>query len=138
VPASIKVSSSNGDVDTLAVKEFIAYITFDAGNLPVAGGTPSADNQLRTVVLTSKNYGHQGSNNLTAQFLDPAASNSPLAVSLLGNAIRVNLATDATGAITSTAAEVAAAINAHPQVSNLVSATPFRTSTGAGVVQATP
>ncbi len=201
VPASIKVASSNGDVDTLTVKEWIAkdppkptapltgfvthyndsqeaykkvrdlatefpnisqavklpettfgyqrraqtmigyqtnsYITFDAGNLPVAGAH-TVDRQPSTNGRPElKNYGHQGSNSLTAQFLDPAANSAPLTVSLLGNAIRVSLATNATGAITSTAAEVAAAINAHPQVSTLVSATPFRTNAGAGVVQAT-
>ena len=65
-----------------------SYITFDANNLPVAGGAPSTANQARAVILTSKTFGHLGGNTLTAQFLDPAANNSPLTVSLTGNAIQ--------------------------------------------------
>ena len=54
------------------------YVTFDANNLPVAGASPAAANQPRTVVLTSKAYGHLGGNNLTAQLVDPGAANAPL------------------------------------------------------------
>ena len=106
------------------------YVTFDAGNLPVAGGAPTGDNQRRTIVLTSKAYGHLGGNSLTAQLLDPGAANAPLTVSLTGNAIRVNLATDAGGAITSTAAAVVDAINANQQVANVVTASLYRTAAG--------
>ena len=128
LPASIKIAGSNGDTDTIDVREWIAqnppppgpgflsgfvthyndsqeayekmrdlaaefpniaqvyklpeqtrgyqrkaqtmlgynatapYVTFDANNLPVAGAAPSAANQARTVVLTSKAYGHLGGN----------------------------------------------------------------------------
>ncbi len=115
----------------------VGYVRFDANNLPVAGATPTTAQQPSTVVLTSKNYGHQGSNSLAAQINAPAtgAANQALSVALNGFKININPATDANGAITSTAAQVADAINAHPQVSSLVSATPFRTNTGAGVVQ---
>ena len=50
----------------------VGYVRFDANNLPVAGATPTTAQQASTVVLTSKNYGHQGGNNLTAQIVDPA------------------------------------------------------------------
>ena len=106
------------------------YVTFDASNLPVAGSAPNTANQPRTVVLTSKVYGHEGGNNLTAQLVDPGAPNAPLSVSLTGNLIRVSLATDTAGAITSTAAQVVDALNAHPQIADLVTASLYRTAAG--------
>ena len=106
------------------------YVTFDANNRPVAGAAPSTANQGRTVVLTSKAYGHLGGNNLSAQLVNPGAPDAPLTVSLTGNSIRVSLATDPTGAITSTAAQVVAALNANPDVANVVTASLYRTSTG--------
>jgi hypothetical protein len=112
------------------------YITFDESNRPVAGGTPPGSQQGSVVVLSSERMGHLGGNTLAAQIVAPAAgaTNQPLSVALNGSKINITPATDATGAITSTAAEVATAINAHPQVSTLVKATPFRTNPGASVV----
>ena len=66
------------------------------------------------VVLTSRAWGHEGGNDIKAQFVNPGAANSPLSVSALGNEIMVSLATNASGALSSTAADVVAAINAHP------------------------
>jgi hypothetical protein len=63
-------------------------------------------------------------------------SNLPLEVSVDGRAVKVNLAKDATGAPASTAKQVADAIEA--SASGLIDrAHPYRTSTGAGIVQAT-
>jgi hypothetical protein len=203
MPAMIKVASSNGDSDTLDVREWIAqnppglpggflsgfvthyndsqeaykkmrdlaaefpniaqvydlpektvgyqrkaqtmlgysttsYVTFDAQNRPVAGAAPNTANQPRTVVLTSKAYGHLGGNSLTAQLVNPGAPNAPLSVSLAGNAITVSLATDPAGVITSTAAQVVAALNANPDVANLVTASLYRTSSGNTAVVAGP
>jgi Zinc carboxypeptidase/Chitobiase/beta-hexosaminidase C-terminal domain len=106
------------------------YVTFDAQNRPVAGQGPSQANQGRTVVLTSKAYGHEGGNSLTAQLVDPGAADAPLGVSVTGNDIRVSLATDSAGAITSTAAQVVAALNADQQFANVATAALYRTSTG--------
>ena len=196
MPASVKVAAPNGDVDTLATREWIAenpsppgpgvlkgfvthyndsqeaykkmrdlatefpniseavklpeqtrgyqrkaqtmlgysattpYVTFDATNRPVAGASPATANQPRTVVLTSKAYGHLGGNSLTAQIVNPGAGDAPLSVAVTGNQIRVSAATDSAGAITSTAAQVVAAINADPAASSLVLASLWRTSTG--------
>src|SRR3954452_23570620 len=119
----------------------VPYVRFDANNLPVAGASPTTGAQQNgTVVLTSKSFGHLGGNGLAAQINAPAAgaANQALSVTLAGNRISINPATDANGAITSTAAQVVAAINAHPQVSTLVKASLWRTNTGAGVVQAGP
>ncbi|MDA0172071.1 M14 family zinc carboxypeptidase [Solirubrobacter taibaiensis] len=115
--------------------ETVGYVRFDDGNLPVAGTTPTAAQGPSTVVLTSKEYGHQGGNSLTARILPAAGNDQALSVALVGNAIRVTPATNATGAITSTANQVIAAINAHPDVSQLVTASKYRLTTGDGVVQ---
>ena len=55
-------------------------------------------------------------------------------VGVNGNMIRVNLATDATGAITSTAKQVVDAINANAAAAALVTASVYRTNAGAGIV----
>ena len=116
----------------------VGYVRFDANNLPVAGASPTTAQQAGTVVLTSKSFGHLGGNSLTAQIVDPGAgaANQALSVTLAGNTISITPATDANGAITSTAAQVVDAINAHPAVSTLVKASLWRTNAGAGVVQA--
>ena len=114
------------------------YVRFDANNLPLAGSAPSTAQQASTVVLTSKAYGHLGGNNLTAQLVDPGAPNSPLSVSMTGNAIRVGLATDSAGAITSTAAQVVAALNAYPPFADVATASLYRTSPGNLPVMAGP
>ena len=53
---------------------------------------------------------------------------------MAGNDDHGHAATDATGAITSTAAQVVAAINANADAAALVDASQYRTNTGAGVV----
>jgi hypothetical protein len=115
------------------------YIRFDDDGLPLAGSSPTAAQQASTVVLTSKAYGHMGGNSLFAQIMDPAgAVNQPLSVTLAGATIRINPATDEDGQITSTAAQVVEAINNHPVVSTVVTASRWRTNAGNGVVQPGP
>ena len=89
------------------------------------------------VVVESHDWGHEGGDNLSVQFVNPGAANSPLSVSVVGGTlIRVSLATDVTGALTSTAAQVVAAINASGQASQLVRSFNYRGSAGGGIVQA--
>ena len=59
-------------------------------------------------------------------------------MTLTGNDLRVSLATDANGALTSTAAQVAAAINASPGASAKLVAQTYRGNAGEGIVQARP
>ena len=101
------------------------------GNLP--GATPT-----QAVILTSRTWGHEGGNDLTAEFVNPLTPNAPLTVSFVGNDLRVSLATDASGVLTSTAAQVAAAINATPGASAKLVAQTYRGNAGAGIVQARP
>lgn len=88
------------------------------------------------VGIDSKAWGHEGGNAIRVRALNPGAANSPLSVGVSGNDITVSLATNGAGALTSTAAQVVAAINANPAASALVSAYTYRGSTGTGVVAA--
>jgi hypothetical protein len=118
---------------------------------PYDGGTVASQNRPtqpppsirvadrgQAVVLTSKAWGQDGGNGITAEFKDPLAANAPLGVAVTGSAITVNLATDATGKITSTAAQIVSALNADPAASALVSAETYRSNAGGDPVVATP
>jgi hypothetical protein len=99
------------------------------------GSTPPGSQQSGAVVLTSRAWGHEGGNNITAEFRNPGVANSPLSVSVVGNDITVDLATNETGALSSTAAQVVSAINGHAGATALVVANTFRGNAGAGIVQ---
>jgi uncharacterized protein YbjQ (UPF0145 family) len=106
------------------------------GGNPGGSVTGGAANTSRTVVVTSKAWGHEGGNDLTIALANPGVGDSPLSVAVAGNAIMVNLATDAGGALTSTAAAVVAAVNADTAASALIYAHLYRGNAGAGIVQA--
>ncbi|GAA1181090.1 M14 family zinc carboxypeptidase [Ornithinimicrobium humiphilum] len=88
------------------------------------------------VGIDSKAWGHEGGNGIVVSTVNPGTANSPLNVSVSGKNITVSLATNASGAVTSTAAQVAAAINASPEASDLVTAYTYRGNAGTGVVAA--
>jgi uncharacterized repeat protein (TIGR01451 family) len=87
------------------------------------------------VLLIAKDWGQEGGNDTQAEFMAPAALNSPLSVSVTGRKITVNLATALPGVGTSTAAQVVAAINAHSAASALVTAYTYAGNAGGGIVQ---
>jgi hypothetical protein len=62
-------------------------------------------------------------NDISVRYLDPGVVNAALAVSVVGKQITVSLATDGTGAITSTASQIKSAIDVHGTAPLLVSAT---------------
>ncbi|MDP4502135.1 M14 family zinc carboxypeptidase [Nonomuraea turcica] len=95
-------------------------------------GTPPA----AAVVITSAAYGSEGGNDLAVELVDPGAPGRALQVTVNGKLITVSLATDGSGALTSTAAQVAAAINAMPGIP--VRASTYRTDPGAGVMAPAP
>ncbi|MEV4534568.1 M14 family metallopeptidase [Asanoa sp. NPDC049518] len=89
------------------------------------------------VVLSSAAWGHQGGNDITVEFVERSGANLPLGVEVTGKAIRVLLATNADGAVSSTAAQVSTALETQSQ--GLVDrAHPYRTNAGTGIVAATP
>ena len=82
------------------------------------------------VVLTAKDWGHEGGNQVQAEFRNPGAANQPLSVAVTGKLIEVVLGTDGTGALNSTAKQVVDAINANPAAAALVMATTYRGNRG--------
>ena len=99
-------------------------------------GNLQGANATQAVILESKAMGHEGGNLLTAQLVNPGTPSSPLSVSMNGMDLTVSLATDATGTLTSTAAQIVAAINADPAASALFRAFTYRGNAGAGVAVA--
>ncbi|BCJ67198.1 M14 family metallopeptidase [Polymorphospora rubra] len=92
------------------------------------GGTGQA-----AVVVSSAAWGHEGGNDVTVEFVERPGADLPLTVEVAGKAVRVLLAKDAAGAVASTAAEVAAAVETGSQ--GLIDrAHPYRTNTGTGIV----
>jgi Zinc carboxypeptidase/Chitobiase/beta-hexosaminidase C-terminal domain len=90
------------------------------------GVTPNTRlGQESAVVLTSRAWGHEGGNDITAEFRHPNAPNSPLTVSMVGNDLLVLLGTNEAGQLSSTAAQVVDAINASPTASQKLVASQF-------------
>ncbi len=84
------------------------------------------------VAVDSLAWGHQGGNDISVELADPGTADAPLAVTVTGTAVRVDLATDGSGTVTSTAEQVVAALNA--QAGTLLTAYTYRGSPGTGVV----
>jgi Zinc carboxypeptidase/Chitobiase/beta-hexosaminidase C-terminal domain len=112
------------------------------GGAPYAGqiGNLSAAAAQQAVVLESLADGDEGGNDLFATFNNPGAANSPLTVTMTGNELVVSLATDATGALSSTAVQVVDAINANPDAAAKLKAFRYRgfAVAGTGITLATP
>lgn len=89
------------------------------------------------ITFTSKLAGVAG-DAIRVALVDPGANNAALGVVVAGNAITVNLATSAGGAITTTATQLIAAIAGNAAANALVGAANTGASTGAGVVTALP
>jgi hypothetical protein len=92
--------------------------------------------QAGTVVVESLDWGHEGGNDLWVEFLDPGAPDESLSVDVEGDTITVELATDATGALSSTAVEVIEEINDDNEAEDIVRSFTYRGNTGEGIVQA--
>lgn len=87
------------------------------------------------IVLTAKEDVREG-NDVSLTIVDPPGNNAALSVTVSGNAITVNGATDGVSALTSTASQVIAAINADAAASALVTASLAAANDGTGVVTA--
>lgn len=87
--------------------------------------------------FTSKLTGVQG-NNISLRLVNPGTNSAALSINVTGQAITVNLATSAGGAITTTATQLATAIAANAAANALVGVANTGASTGAGVVTALP
>jgi len=110
--------------------------TTNPGSSLSGADTPAAAlARSRAVVLTSRAWGHEGGNDIRAEFVNPGVANAPLEVSVAGSVMTVRPATNAAGEITSTAAQVVEAINGNAQASNLLVARTYRGNAGGGAVQ---
>jgi hypothetical protein len=81
-------------------------------------------------------WGHEGGDDIWVEFLNPGAASQPLSVDVDDDVVTVELATDATGALSSTAAQVVAAINDDNEAEDIVRSFTYRGNAGAGIVQA--
>src|SRR4051812_28242106 len=94
----------------------------------------SAQAATSAVVLTAKDWGQEGGNDVMAEFRTQTGNNLPLSIAVNGKLIEAFLGTNATGAPNSTAKQVVDAINAKPAAAALVKATTYRGNRGAGIV----
>jgi hypothetical protein len=97
-------------------------------------GTAAAN----TFYVTSKAYGSKGGNDISVTVTQPATASAPLSIAVDGKNVTVNLATDASGAISSTARQVVDAVNADTGAAALLTASTYRGNAGAGLVAAAP
>jgi hypothetical protein len=120
-------------------------VTFDGTDLVVNLATDSGDaatvNLASTganndITVTADAAGSAG-NSYSVEFIDPSANNATLSVTTADYLkFTVNLATGAGGAITSTAAQVIAALNAYAPFAALMTAANTGGNNGSGVVTA--
>jgi hypothetical protein len=89
------------------------------------------------VAIDSVAWGHEGGNDIRVALTSPGTANSPLSVAVDGSTVTVSVATDASGTVTSTAAQVVEAINASSEASALIVAYTYRGNAGSGVVAPT-
>ena len=105
-----------------------------AGTTMPGNSLVGATAQSQAVVLTSRAWGHEGGNDITAEFRNPGVPSLPLSVTVSGKDILVNLATDAAERCPAQS-QVVSAINGDPVASTLVVALTYRGNAGAGIVQ---
>ncbi|MEU1360370.1 hypothetical protein ABZ356_11055 [Micromonospora zamorensis] len=79
-----------------------------------------------TVSVTSTACGSEGGNNVTMSLVSQGTASAPLTVSVSGKTVTVSLATTGSGAITSTAAQVVAAVNRNPDAARLLTASTYQ------------
>ena len=108
------------------------YPIVDMAAATLSTGVVANNNRI---LWTAKTKGVIG-NGIKIQLLDPSANSQALSVSVSADTIVVSLATSGAGAITSTANEVIAAVNAHLVAKELVLAAGVTGSTGAAAVVA--
>lgn len=88
------------------------------------------------IQYTAKKTGAKG-NNISIEYVDPGQASQALSVTVNGTKITVSLATDGAGAITSTAADVVAAVNGDTDAAALVAAALYGDGNdGSGVLDA--
>ena len=125
---------SRGSINTKARTRSLGRQRVGGINNP-ASLTTALSGSNNDLVFTAKDTSLDG-NNITVQYIDPAANSQSLYVRTDGQVIKVYLATNGGGTITSTAAQVKAAIEGHGLANALVSVANAASNDGTGVVTA--
>lgn len=99
----------------------------------LATGMLATNNALTFTAVSAGAIG----NSVSVKLRNPQANSAALSVTVNGSAIVVNLATDASGVITSTATAVKAAVDAKAEAAALVTVANTGASNGSGIVAAT-
>jgi hypothetical protein len=107
----------------------------DGSGTTAATLTTNLTGNNNDIVFTAVTGGGAG-NDIGVTYIDPGVDNSALNVDVDGNIIKVYLATDGDGAITTTGDLLKAAIEAHPVASTLVTVADKAANDGSGVVTA--
>lgn len=136
---TVSVSGSGTAADPYKITVILGRSSATAASL-----TTELTGDNNDLVFTAQDaYKGAVGNNIQVAYIDPGAADAALSVDVdgLGTAdnpfvINVSLATDGTGTITSTAAQVQAAIEAHADASVLVSVANAAGNDGSGVVTA--
>lgn len=137
---NVSVSSPPPGLDEYAVNNLAIFtkeepVVADIGpGAAAAAYTTSLTGSNNDLVFTAKSTGAPG-NGISIIYNDPGADNV-LGIIVTGLEIQVDLATNSGGAITSTAADIKAAIDGDTDASALVSVANKTGDTGAGVVTA--
>ncbi len=130
----IEINEGTRPIRTLATAIIGLIATAPASQVEVKAtlltGAEVIDNAL---TWTSKLTGAIG-NTISLKLLDPGANSAALAITVSGTDIVVSLATDVTGDITTTAAALKTAVEAHAAANALVGLTHTGASDGTGVV----
>lgn len=122
--------------------------TVRSGVIGIVGTAPDAGGAIAATLITGRVSANTAieytadaagiaGNLITINLVDPGSNSATLSVAVSGSAITVNLATDVSGVVTSTAAEVIAAVNGDATAGALVTAANATGSSGAGVVKPT-
>lgn len=109
--------------------------TIQVGTPAIASHTTGTVEDNNGLTWTAKAPGLSG-NDVSITLTQPVTNNAVLTVSVVNKDVRVSLATSAEGAITSTSAQVLAAIQAHVGANRTISVAHTGASTGSGIVTA--
>lgn len=133
----ISVAYVLADDPTTTVSVAGQAITVGLGYQPLTASSYSTNltGSNNDLTFTAVTAGADG-DDITIAYIDPSANSATLSVDVTDTDIVVNLATNGSGAITSTANQVKAAIQAKAEAAALVSVALKTGNTGAGVVTA--
>jgi hypothetical protein len=135
IKVKIEDTGINGQALDVVIDEDTVIVKAARG----AGVAASLDTGVvgdnNAVTFTAKTAGAAG-NAIKVSLINPGANSQPLEVKLVNDEIRVMLATSGAGALTSTAAQVIAAVNSALYIKDLVTAANTGASSGAAAVVA--